>query len=275
MTVPKDFDWSIFPTENDPHGATDPVDFVAGFIPHFSFDLQLRAMRSIIARNREVRDTRKSTIDELNKLGKERGLNHRELGDYGELFFGIMYQESADSLVLSALMTAFLEELFTSLYSGLSEQYSESLESRRPSDPRWGLKRDKWRPDVSQAIKPAGGRGLASGVFEIARAIELHLPTPLEMLYDALTAYRHAILHNSLDWERDELTNFSNQIADRGWKLEWFDVATTNDEPSMYALTDIFADELLKTVDQTLVQVGQFLRALMRQQKCRYNGWRP
>lgn len=264
MTEPPNFDWSKFPPGPSPLVGLGPIDFVGVFIPNFSFELQLTAIRKIILRNRKANADLQSEIDQLNKKGKEQGLQQQEIDDYGDLFYEIMYQNSADSLVLSGLMAAFLEEFFTSLYSALSENHKALLKSRRPSDPRWKLKEDeKWRPDVATSKGQGSPKGLAVGIFELARAINLNLSPSFAKLYDALTAYRNAIMHNSLDWSPDELTKFTKQLAERGWNSAWFDVTTTDGDPSMYALTDLFADELMATIEKMFVEVGNFLKVLM------------
>jgi hypothetical protein len=259
MTEPAHTDWSVFATGPGPLDGLDPVEFVGVFIPHFTFELQLRAISGIIQRNRKARADLKSEIDLLNQKGQERGLGQQELDDFGDLFYEAMYLDSAHSLVLSALMTAFLEEFFVSLYSCLAKEYKSTLQTRQPADPRWTL-RDAWNPKVRNDSK----RGLAVGIFELAKAIDLNLPPALEKLYGALTAYRNAILHNSLEWGADEVGKFTKQIAARAWNPAWFDITTTNHIPSMYALTDLFADELMATVAENLFfEVGKFLKVLM------------
>lgn len=228
----------------------DSVDLVEGILPHFSFEFQLQAIRAILRDGKASRSRLKLEFDKLHqKSDKQHGLGERDLEYYGELFYEAMYREAGDSLVLSALMAAFLETFFDLLFAEIHKRFSPVL------------KNGKWQP------KKDGG-AVARAVGN-AKAIQLSMPASFEKIYGALAAYRNAAMHNSLDWHESELKKFAGKIKVEGWKEDWFSIAKSGDKPTMYTLTDLFADELMMATLDLQVAVGKFLETVIDGGKAR------
>ncbi|HTO27025.1 MAG TPA: hypothetical protein VL017_00385 [Devosia sp.] len=255
-------DWSQFPVDDAFKGMT-PEDFVGMTLPDLSFEMHLRAMRDIIRRGRESLAKIGDELDAINARGEEHGLDDREQDHRGELFYEHMFLSSANSLVASALMAAFLDRFFSALFTELKESHGPELTARNPGHVRWTMTDEPWLPAKATVAK----RGLAFGLAELTDAIGLVLPERFGKLYDVLTTYRNNALHDSLEWAPQRIADMTDRIEQRGWDEAWFDVTKTGHGrekpvPSMYALHDRFVSEMLESIDEMLRSVGEFLKVL-------------
>lgn len=259
---PEGIDWSQFPVDDVFRGMT-PEDFVGMTLPELSFEMHLMAMRGIIRRGRESLAKVGDELDAITAKGKERGLDDREQDYRGELFYEHMFLSSANSLVASALIAAFLDRFFSAFFTALKDGHEAELKARNPGHVRWTMTDQPWLPAKATVSK----QGLAFGLAELADAIGLVLPERFGKLYDALTTYRNNALHDSLEWDPQRLAEMATRIEQRGWDEAWFDVTTIGHArekpvPSMFALHDRFVSEMLDSIDEMLRSVGEFLKLL-------------
>jgi hypothetical protein len=127
---------------------------------------------------------------------------------------------------------------------------------------------DRWRYsqadfwDCRKVHGPTGGhKNVVKGILQLSDAVGLlpRLPADIEQVLSAFFAYRNNMFHKGFEWPVAERAKFANQIGDQGWPRDWFDVATSDDEPWIFYMSQTFIDHCLRTIDDILAGIGAYV----------------
>lgn len=229
------------------------------------FNSQLIAIRSVLARNHEVEERVSAEIQQLEAEIRNRGgdswMDYRRLSSLHSSTF----LEAAHSMAAVGLIAPLVESLFDRAFRYLKEEAGDSYASESDHE-RWHLD-DPWD---HRFVWKSGrrDRGIVKGILQLAEAIDLKkdLPDDLEKTLSVLFAYRNKMFHCGLEWPddelRDDLTDFANEIASKGWK-DCFTRAESGGKPRFFCLSREFTEHCLETVDGTIEGIGAHVRRVL------------
>ncbi len=225
------------------------------------FESQLIAIRSVLARNQEVEESASAEIEQLEAEIRNRGGGPWMDDWHLNSLQSSTFLDAAHSMAAVGLIAPLVESLFDRAFRYLKKATGDSY-SPESDHERWQLD-DRWD---HRFVWKNGRRdhGIVKGILQLAEAIDLkkHLPDDLERTLSVLFAYRNKMFHCGLEWPDDELTDFANEIASKGWK-DCFTKAESGGKPWIFYLSREFTDHCLETVDRTIEGIGAHVRPVL------------
>jgi len=229
----------------------------------FDIDSQLLAIRGLLSRNRNAD---KSISDEIKEL-KERtcylkGLAaDRAVDEWVDQIYYSTYQDAAHSMSAVGALAPFYETIFFQSFKGIGKRFYSAKKHYKIHD-RWNAAQDiQW--DCHYVI--ANGRihkDIVKGIFQLSDAVGLseRFPSDLKAVLPALFTYRNSMFHHGFEWPVEERERFAKRIQNEGWPKDWFSVATHNDNPWIFFMSDNFIQHCDKTIELVLDAIGCFVR---------------
>lgn len=231
---------------------------------------QLLAIRSLLARNRDVDRRLNDDIQDLDARARA------AMGDQAEHYVDLwldglgrsVYQSAATSTAAVAMLAPLLEGFFVEIFKVLERRYSRLL----PSD----LAKHRGVPTGHPAWWDArvyfGSKGerkdVALGIAQLARAtgLSIYLAADHSEVLRAVFLYRNKMLHNGFEWPDADRASFKRELIARGWPGEWFTNASRANDPWVFYMEDALIDRCFALIDEALVGVGLYTRQLLQQQ---------
>ena len=222
---------------------------------------QLIAIRSVLARNRQVEQKAAAEIDKLAAEMKKGRADSWIEDQWVDSLYSYTFLDAAHSMAAVGLIAPLFESLFDQAFRSLKRELPKlcSLESNHK---RWQLK-DPW----DYRIVWVGGRGhklgIAKGIPQLAESIGLrkHLPSELERTLTILFEYRNKMLHHGFEWPDTDREKFAHRIDSNGW-TDCFRQATSGGKPRIFYMSRDFIDHCLDTVDEIIDGIGRRLECV-------------
>ncbi len=240
-----------------------PRDYIYNLDVDFDFDSQLLAIRGLLRRNRNADQSISDEIKELEKLSRHlKGVAaDRACDEWVDQIFYSTYQDAAHSMSAVGMLAPLVETIFYQCFQGIGKQFYPASQPCKTHD-RW---------DAAHVIQwdchfvVAKGRiqkDIVKGIFQLSDAVGLSVrfPSDLKAVLSALFAYRNSMFHHGFEWSVEERERFSKRIQNEGWPSAWFSVATHNDNPWIFSMSDNFIQHCDKTIELVLDAFGCFVR---------------
>jgi len=245
----------------------EPRDYLYALKLDFDIDSQLIAIRGLLNRNQ------KATAERAVELRAIEDHIHRVTGihadwavdDWVDHLHHSTYQGAAHSMSAVGMLAPLVEAIFYQCLRGIGNRFFSGNRPAR-SHSRWNaihaIQWDcRWFIDEKRPHKKAI-RDVVRGILQLSDAIGLkdRLPADIEPTLSALFAYRNSMFHNGFEWPTEERDRFAKRIESKGWPHDWFSVATSDNEPWIFNLSDKFVLHCLTTIDGALDTIGVFIR---------------
>lgn len=240
-----------------------PCDYIEHLDVDFDIDLQLMAIRRLLRRN-SIAD--KSLSDEIKALDRQaRHSNVVEAGRAADEWLDQIvystYQDAAHSMSAVGMLAPLIETIFHQCFQGIGKLFYPAIQPSKTHE-RWSAAHSiQWDCHFVVA-KGRIHKDIVKGIFQLSDAVGLskRFPSDLKAVLLALFTYRNKMFHNGFEWPVDERQQFAKKIKDEGWPSAWFSVATTNDNPWIFFMSDNFIQHCDKTIELVLDAIGCFVR---------------
>ncbi len=245
----------------------DPRDYIYNLKVDFDIDSQLFAIRSLLRRNRNADQSISDEINSLEKLSRHlKGVAaDRACDEWVDQIFYSTYQDAAHSMSAVGMLAPLVETIFYQCFQGIGKQFYPAIQPFGTRE-RWNVAHGIQWDCHFVVVKGKIHNDLVRGIFQLSDAIGLTslFPADLNTVLSALFTYRNKMFHNGFEWPVDERKRFAKKIKDDGWPSAWFSVATTNDNPWIFFMSDNFIQHCDKTIELILDAIGCFVRDELR-----------
>jgi hypothetical protein len=206
-----------------------------------NIDAQLAAIRALLRQHLDATRTFNEEIARLEEHARTlTGIgNEWAAEEWNDRVHHSAYLGAAHSMAAVGMLAPLFETLFRGIFRCVGTQFFPTIfpgtghlrwDASGPElwDCRCFYNGTKWKP------------GLKRGIMQLAEAIGLadKLPPTLEQTLSASFSYRNRMFHNGFEWSLDERVGFENQIRRNGWPNDWFSIATSDDKPSIFYLSE-------------------------------------
>jgi hypothetical protein len=159
------------------------------------------------------------------------------------------------------MLAPLIETIFYQCFQGIGKQFYPATQPCKTHD-RWNASHGiQWDCHFVVA-KGRIHKDIVKGIFQLSDAVGLseRFPSDLKAVLSALFAYRNSMFHHGFEWPVEERERFAKRIHNEGWSKEWFSVATNNDNPWIFFMSDNFILHCDKTIELILDAIGCFVR---------------
>jgi hypothetical protein len=236
------------------------------FLLDLNLDIQsqLIAIRELLSYHRQASEAFLREIKEIEEHAKKLSgtLNDRAVDEWLDRVRHSVYQDAAHSMSAVGMLAPFIESLFHECYQGIGRNFFPST-SPLVSHDRWDAAHAvQWDCHFVIEASREPRKDLVRGVRQLADATGLArlLPKDLDQTLAALFGYRNKMFHYGFEWPLPERHRFARRISDENWPRDWFQQATSGDEPWIYYLSQRFVDHCLTFIEQTLDGFSAFVR---------------
>jgi len=220
------------------------------------YEAQLLAVHALLRRQKDTEQLMKDRIAEIDASTP----SQRAVDERVEHLHGSVYQDAAHSMAAVGMLAPLFESILSQSFGGI-RRILEAPMVPLGSHMRWQwATEEQW--DCHLVFTTKGRtKNLVEGVIQLAEAVGLsaYLPDDLKPTLEALFSYRNKMFHCGFEWPIVERERFQEQTAK--WPSDWFAMATSNNKPWIFYLTDTFIRHCLTTIDRVLCGVGAFARA--------------
>lgn len=225
-------------------------------------EAQLIAIKAALKRNnvaeREASENIRAMSDQVKLLDPRDSSNADHLNDIvSDMLHESVYNDAAHSMSAVGMLAPFVEALFVSIFAGLQVRAQQETSP----DPRAkATEKQYWNPQI--VFGKTGPRDdIVAGIKQLATSTGLQplLPNEYEKALSALFGYRNNMFHNGFEWPFEARQKFIARISSEKWSNNWFSQATTNDEPWIIYMSDVFIDHCLLMIDKVLEGVGKYV----------------
>ncbi|MDA3873416.1 MAG: hypothetical protein PF795_05605 [Kiritimatiellae bacterium] len=168
-----------------------------------------------------------------------------------------VFHDAAKSMSALGVLAPFIESLFHEAFQTIASYFEphhriKHTRFERHAEDQWDCHyvwtKGRRRPD------------LVKGITQLAEAVDMDrfLPTDYDRLLSALFAFRNKTFHYGFEWPVRERTRFAQRIIDEGWEEEWFDKATTNEEPWIFYMSEQIIRDCNHMIDGVLDGFGNY-----------------
>ena len=236
----------------------------------FDPNAQLLAIKGLLQRNQDADQDLAATIRRYEEHAKKidrvwPSLAHDPCAD---IYCESVYQDAAHSMSAVGMLAPFLESAIYQCFLALGASFPQDVYGY-PCHARWQHpSTKKW--DCHHVL-PTGAkayRNVVDGTSELAAAtgLDVKLPADFGKMFHALIAYRNAMFHNGLEWPSAEREKLRDLITAKNWPSDWFDVATSGDEPWIFYMSEQFVQRCLTAADELLDAFALMVSELIEQQ---------
>lgn len=240
-------------------------DFAYVFLPNLDYEAQLDAIRNLLWRHKQADKTLSEEIKEIEAHARRlSGIqNQHAVNEWVDRMHASVYQDAAHSMAAVGMLAPLVESIFHQSFLGIGAHYA-SRSTHLLSHARWQqAEKDEWN---CHFVWDKGKRknDLVEGIFQLADAVGLmpHLPMNIRPMLKVLFGYRNKMFHNGFEWPVEERVKFANFIQAQKIPDHWFRAATSDDEPWIYYMTEVYVSECLSAVEQIIKAFGRFARQL-------------
>ncbi len=235
-----------------------------------NYDDQLVAIRKLLRVHRDLDQARRADIQRSeNRAQLSSGFdNQYAVERLVDQLNDSVYDDAAHSMAAVGMLAPFIESLFQQAFQGIGRLLPKNPQSRGGRGKRNHPGTKRWDCHYVWA-KPKWTRGgnIVTNIMDIAADVGLSLPSDLKRTLEALFAYRNQMFHCGLEWPSDQREKFQTRIMQSGWPSNWFSVATSNEKPWVFYLTDTFIELCLDTVEEVITGIGKFYIAEQRRSR--------
>ncbi len=254
--IPEDYGFSAFPE-------LEPRDHLYALKLDFDIDAQLIAVRGLLHRNRKAAEELADEIRQIEEHTRRlSGVNADwAVDDWVDHVHHSSYQEAAHSMAAVGMLAPLVEAIFYQCFRGVGNHFYPANQTAQ-THARWKAAHAiQW--DCHMFV--TGNRAkqnLVRGILQLSDAVGLtdRLPADLKPTLSALFAYRNSMFHLGFEWPMEARERFAKRITDEGWPSDWFSVATSDNKPWIFYMSDKFIEHCLTTIDRVLDAIGTFVR---------------
>jgi hypothetical protein len=245
----------------------EPRDYLYALkLLDFDVDSQLIAVRGLLHRNRKADEEQAKEIKDIEEHTRHlKGLSAEWAADqWVDELHHSTYQSVAHSISAVGLLAPLIETIFHQCFLGIGNEFYPRSHPIKQHGRSTAAHAVRWDCHfLITAKRPR--KNLVGGILQLAEAVELltRLPSELAPTLSALFAYRNNMFHHGFEWPVEERQRFAKRVADGHWPADWFLLATTDNEPWIFCLTDKFIEHCLTTIHQTLDATGLFVRDVL------------
>ncbi|NTU73559.1 hypothetical protein HGB07_05335 [Candidatus Roizmanbacteria bacterium] len=241
----------------------EPQDYIYNLEVDFDIELQMLAIKSLLNRNRKSDVDISNDIKELEKhITQLKGdAADHAVDEWTDQLFYSTYQDAAHSMSAVGMLAPLIETIFYQCLQGIGKK---SFPATQPgtNHERWNAAHGIQWDCHFVIVKGRLQKDIVKGIFQLSDAIGLsaRFPSDLKAILSALFSYRNSMFHHGFEWPVEERERFSKRIHNEGWPKNWFLVSTTNDNPWIFSLSDIFIQHCEKTINLVLEAIGCYVR---------------
>lgn len=236
--------------------------FTSFVLKGFDYDSQFDAIRMLISSHQIAQLKNEEEIEDIKAFAAQADgrVANRAVDEYVDHLHNSVYQDAAYSLAAVGMLAPFIESVFKRAFPGIREflQGAGLPTTANASHLRWTMTgRDPWDCQYTYF----GKKDIVTGIAELSDAIGLSgdLPPDLSKTLSALFRYRNKMFHNGFEWPNEERRMFQKALHQEGWGA-WFSMATHDNEPWVFYMTDDFITHCMKTAALTLKGMGAFVK---------------
>jgi len=239
-----------------------PKDYACLVIPNLDYESQLYAIRDLINLHihmeEHVDSDLKAMKDSEEKYGNLKSDNF--ITEWEQRVHESVYQSAAYSMAAVGMLSPLMESLFTHAFEGIREKFFSPQQDNNQHK-RWEyIECDKWNCHIAWGTS---GRkdDLVRGILQLSDAIGLKpfLPSDIEHVLEALFSYRNRMFHHGFEWPLAQRQKYWKRINSSRWDKSWFIASTTNEEPWIIYLTDMFISHCISTIENIIESIGAYV----------------
>lgn len=228
------------------------------------YESQLAAIHHALRGHRKADEALKREIAEIEEFAKKTSgiRNDRAVDEWVDRLHLSVYEDAARSMAAVGMLAPMMESVFYQGFQGIRlvalEQNGLSL---GPHD-RWcQSSEDQWDCHYVWS-KGRRNKDLVKGILQLADATGLksHLPDDLEHTLQALFEYRNKMFHHGFEWPLVERQKFAKRIINSGWPSDWFEKASSGDEPWVFYMSETFINHVLKMINNVIEGIGKYCK---------------
>jgi hypothetical protein len=262
MTEPPYSNLNVADLEGFMFGSRDLALLLVG---QYDVEAHLLAIEGVLTRNKQHENAVSESIKALDKDirayngGSYAYQQHME-GEWLDTLHGTVFQGAAHSMSAIGMIAPFFESLFVAIFEGLRKKPDWTAGKIGQGERKSSNVDDLWNPHfIFKSNKRRND--VVPGIEQLLEytALAQHMPSDLMMTLKAAFSYRNKMLHCGFEWPVVERQKFANLIKSEGWPEDWFTMATSNNEPWVFYMSDVFITHCLHTVDQVLDGVGNYM----------------
>ena len=236
-------------------------------LPNLDYESQLKAINSLLSSHRKADDIISKDINEITNYLKNYTHDHGDFynqylhDERGERIHSSIYQSAAHSMSAIGMLAPFIESIFYQAFYGIRESFYKERELSI-THPRWDHgDNDKWDCHYVWS-KNTRRKDIVKGIIQLSEATGLlkHLPEDLEIMLTVLFSYRNKMFHCGFEWPIEERKKFSTRIKKEKWPANWFNFATSDNEPWVFYLSSDFITHCLKIADSIIKGIGILIK---------------
>lgn len=240
-------------------------------------EAQLIAITGLLKRNekadRAVAEEIKELDDHIRKYAGDDDEYQAHLeSTWIDAMHGSVFQDAAHSMAAAGMLVPFMESLFVAIFGAVRKRDAGAV-NLTGSSRAAAADDDFWGPHL---VYHSSGRrtDITEGILQLADHTGLRpfLPQQLRQTLSALFGYRNKMFHHGFEWPMAERLAFESRITNKEWPKDWFQKATSDDQPWIFYMSPAFVAHTLQTIEQILEGVGKFLRPVHKESGASTNG---
>ncbi len=197
----------------------------------FDFDYRshLFAIRCLLSRQRVADEELAGDIEKAGRMAAQTQgpANENWVEEQVDRMHDSVYQDAAHSMAAVGMLAPFMEAAFKRTFRHMGKE--------------WPRKQDTTET-IMKYVCELGMKG--------------YMPDDLNTTLQTLFAYRNKMFHFGFEWPLEERQKFEKSLL--GWPSDWFDKATSDDEPWMFYMTPKFVDHCVERAEQVIEGIREF-----------------
>lgn len=265
MSDPPNFDLSGLAAALD--GWLEDHDYAMRLISDLDWESQLRAIRSLLRRNKVASERSSTNIEELQAFTEKAtgGAHDHAVDLWVDALHDSVYDDAATSMASVGMFAPLIESIFFQAFSTLGSLYSNH-KRQPPAHKRWsraGGNSGRWDCHFYYRSDGARQENVPQGIRQLSEASGLapHLPPETFSTVESLLTYRNRMFHLGFEWPETDRTLFKSLIAEKKWE-GFFTQASRNYEPWIFYLSESLVDSLPDFTMSVLSGIGRFAKSL-------------
>ena len=205
-------------------------------LEELDYNAQFSAIIRLLNIQEQDRKHLDGKIERMRKIAAQTigAANYQAEQEWVALCHESCYQEAAHSMAAVGMIAPFTESVFQHAFPEDYQRILDSKEHRRKS--------------------------LVDKVMALVHQVNIieFMPDDLKPTLSALFAYRNKMFHHGFEWPQRERRNFDNQLIESDWPEDWFQRATSGEQPWMFYMSPKFIDHCLKQIEKIITGIEEF-----------------
>jgi hypothetical protein len=229
---------------------------------------QLNTINRVFALVKEDENNIKSSIKKAEEAIKSNNITFVDdmqrwfyENDLIDQYYLSTYYSISHSSIYTVVLAPTFESIFDDFFRSVSIKYGDSILEKNSERNNLNRKQ-KWDCHI-YVENGKGKKDLLNGIRQLIKDTKFYLVFPLENIdkLELLFFYRNKAFHNGFNWPQNEIRLFTKKIDEGKWERNWYSVTTSNNEPTSYYLTELYAQKCRELMMELINSIGKYYKA--------------